>query len=368
MKNFVFLFTVLLLVLSLSPVFGTLEKGQEVPDFKGVDQYGNEITPDTYKGTNLLIYFIKNLDDPTKREIQFLKEFSKKTPNAFLNVVIITVTLQAFNDSILYLKDEQIIFPIIMDFDKTIEPLYITEQQFPTLYIIDKHKKIVFHKTGFLEPIDKFTGRFMKEIGEDISYTPAKSGKPWLGMLIIQMPDHLKEFYGIERGIYVGKVIPNSPSQTAGFQISDAIIKFDGLEVEDEGQIKDIIDTKHPEDKVSISFIRRVPSDISFVMIKNEQFSFKEIGWDIDVVPDAMEDMYLSRKGLVVKEVTKDSYIDKLGIKPFDLVVSADDMIIKEKEELQDIINKKNRGESIKLTIIRMGSETREATVILGSK
>ncbi len=359
MKKFILI--LLLFLFSVLPSMASLEKGEIAPDFKSVDQNGKDVTLENYSQTNLFIYFIKYLDEPGKREIMSMNKLKSDFPGAFLNIIIITANEECYNALTLYTKEQNINFPVILDKDKTIHGLYKIERQFPGMYLIGKNRKIIASRTGFLQPLDKFFSLSMKEIGQDLSYNPAKSGKPWLGMLIIQMPDYLKEFYGVTKGLHVGKVIPNSPAQAAGFQTGDVIIKFDGVEVEEEGQVKDMLENKHIGDEINIVFVRRKPVPIIF-SIKKEP----SMGWDIDSVPDIMKPIYSSEKGLIIKDITENSAAAKSGIKKFDLITSANKKEIEEEEDLQQIMN--TGGETINLMVIRLISESHEVKVILGSK
>jgi peroxiredoxin len=344
----------------------SLEKGETAPDFKAIDQNGKEVTLENYRQNNIFIYFIKYLDEPGTREIISMNKLKSEFPGAFLNVIIITTDEECYNALSLYTKEENINFPIILDKEKSIHALYKIERQFPDLYLIDKNKKVISCRTGFLQPLDKFLKLSMKEIGQDLSYNPAKSGKPWLGMLIIQMPDYLKEFYGVTKGLHVGKVIPDSPARAAGFQTGDVIIEFDGLEVEEEGQVKDILENKHIGDEVNIVFVRRKPVPIIFSITKKEPF--KSMGCDIETIPDIMEPIYSKEKGLIIKELNRNSQVEKSGMKKFDLIISADKKELETEEDLQKIIDNKPAGEAINLEVLRLISETQQVTVVLGSK
>ncbi|MEQ8187367.1 MAG: PDZ domain-containing protein, partial [Candidatus Eremiobacterota bacterium] len=341
----------LLFLFSFTPSMASLEKGETAPDFNTAEQNGKEITLEDYNQNNLFIYFIKYLDEPGKREIMSMNKLKSDFPGAFLNIIIITADEECYNTLSSYTKEQNINFPVILDKDKVIHGIYNIERQFPVLYLIGKNRKIISSRTGFLQPLDKFFTMSMKEIGQDLSYTPAKSGRPWLGMLIIQMPDYLKEFYGVTKGLHVGKVIPASPAQGAGFQTGDVIIKFDGTEVEEEGQIKDILENKHIGDEVNIVFVRRKPVPVIF-SIKKEP----SMGWDIDNIPDIMKPIYSAEKGLIIKDIKENSASEKAGMKKFDLILSANKKEIETEEDLQQVTDM--GGDTINLQVIRLVTES----------
>ena len=71
-------------------------------------------------------------------------------------------------------------------------------------------------------------------------------------------------------------------------------------------------------------------------------------------------------EGLYVVEVNEFSPAEKAGLKCGDLIVKADGKRIKTFEELQEIKNSKEEGDSINIEFIRDG-KTQNATITLSS-
>ena len=71
-------------------------------------------------------------------------------------------------------------------------------------------------------------------------------------------------------------------------------------------------------------------------------------------------------EGLYVVEVNEFSPAEKAGLKGGDLIVKADGKRIKTFEELQEIKNSKEEGDSINIEFIRDG-KTQNATITLSS-
>jgi S1-C subfamily serine protease len=206
----------------------------------------------------------------------------------------------------------------------------------------------------------------MKEQKIDMKYTPKESGKPWLGLLIIEIPEHLKNFYNIENGVHVGKVIPNSPAQNAGFRPGDVIIQFDGVSVKGEDEIKDIMEKKKAGDAVEVNFIRLKP--VSLALNLQVKDKFNSMGWKMDNIPDSLQELYGSQHGLIIEQISSDSPAYKLGFKPFDLIVSADQQFLDDKDDFKKLLDSKPAGSQIKLTIFRLTGETMQTKVIIGIK
>ena len=69
-------------------------------------------------------------------------------------------------------------------------------------------------------------------------------------------------------------------------------------------------------------------------------------------------------QGLYVVEVNEFSPAEKAGVKAGDLIVKVDGQRVKTFDELKEIKNSKNEGDSLKLEVIRDGkSKTMDVTL-----
>ena len=71
-------------------------------------------------------------------------------------------------------------------------------------------------------------------------------------------------------------------------------------------------------------------------------------------------------EGLYIVEVNEFSPAEKAGLKAGDLIVKADGKRVKTFEELQEVKNSKEEGDSINIEFIREG-KTQNATITLTS-
>jgi cytochrome c biogenesis protein CcmG/thiol:disulfide interchange protein DsbE len=74
----------------------------------------------------------------------------------------------------------------------------------------------------------------------------APAGKPWLGISIEQGKD----------GVLVKGVIPNTPAESAGFQVGDEILKIDGKAVKDPKDLISVVQSSGIGQSVKVELLR----------------------------------------------------------------------------------------------------------------
>ena len=107
---------------------------------------------------------------------------------------------------------------------------------------------------------------------------------------------------------------------------------------------------------------------INDVKVKIDSLSkpILNLGVSIRVIDESMAKQLNMEEGLYVVEVNEFSPAEKAGLKGGDLIVKADGKRIKTFEELQEIKNSKEEGDSINIEFIRDG-KTQNATITLSS-
>lgn len=107
---------------------------------------------------------------------------------------------------------------------------------------------------------------------------------------------------------------------------------------------------------------------INDVKVKIDSLSkpILNLGVSIRVIDESWSKKLKMEEGLYIVEVTEFSPAEKAGLKGGDLIVKADGTRIKTFEELQEIKNSKEDGDSINIEFIRDG-KTKNATITLSS-
>lgn len=112
---------------------------------------------------------------------------------------------------------------------------------------------------------------------------------------------------GTNEGIYVAKVVEDGAAADAGIEEGDVITAVDGQKVTKMAELQEILATKRPGDKVTLSYLHKKSKKTASVVLKNEQGNTK-------VVKDADLDVL----GAVIREVNESEKADldiKYGLK-----------------------------------------------------
>ncbi|MCS7165911.1 MAG: trypsin-like peptidase domain-containing protein [Candidatus Calescibacterium sp.] len=95
------------------------------------------------------------------------------------------------------------------------------------------------------------------------------SGQPFLGVRVADIPEYLKSYLGIDYGVIVVEVIPNSSAEKYGIKTNDIILEYNGEKIENANHFIDLILQTNPGQKVNMKLIRKGKIiDIQVVMGK----------------------------------------------------------------------------------------------------
>ncbi len=151
-----------------------LKKGDKAPNFKGVDQDGNTISLDNFKGQNLILYFYPkdNTTGCTNEACNFRDNYELWLEKGFR---IVGVSFDSVASHKKFIEKHQLPFPLISDTDKAIihaygawgiKKLYGREYEglLRITYIVDSEGKIkeIFKKVKTKE----HTEQILKTLNE----------------------------------------------------------------------------------------------------------------------------------------------------------------------------------------------------------
>lgn len=199
-----------------------------------------------------------------------------------------------------------------------------------------------------------------------------KIHRGWIG-LSIKPTDEISESLGLKEGVgsLVINVAKDSPAEKAGIKPGDIVLKFDGKEISNYKKLSRIVAETAVGKKVNMELMSNGKTK-NISVIVGEFNSNKE---DINAKTNNKKLMYgmnlsaLSPKnrqnynitnnieGIIVTFVDRRSTAAKHGIRVGDVIVSANQKILKTPEDLNAIIEeaKKNQRKSIMLLINRAG-------------
>ena len=90
-------------------------------------------------------------------------------------------------------------------------------------------------------------------LAKDIANTLIKGGKivrGWLGVAIQPLDDGMKKDLGIQNGVLVHQITPNSPAEKAGLKPGDVLVDIAGKPVKEVSEVQHQVSSYKPGDKV----------------------------------------------------------------------------------------------------------------------
>lgn len=150
---------------------------------------------------------------------------------------------------------------------------------------------------------------------------------------------------GTNAGVYVAEVEDNSASADAGLKTGDVITGIDGKDVTKMAELQEIINSKRPGDKATITWMRNKKTMSKTVTMKNNQGNTKVVkkagldvlGANVSPVSDKLKTQLGISYGLQVQDV-KDGAFKDGGINNGYIIINANDQPMRTIEDLQNVV------------------------------
>ncbi|HLF52731.1 trypsin-like peptidase domain-containing protein [Flavobacterium sp.] len=154
-------------------------------------------------------------------------------------------------------------------------------------------------------------------------------------------------------GFYVNKVTKNSGAEKAGLTKGDIVIKLDNQNISSYAELNGYINTKRPNDKIQVTFIRNEKTMIVPVTLtKNEFVSYEYNGLQLQDIDAADKKKYKIDFGVKIKDLNN----EKLNAYANDLmggiILSIDNAKALDVETVTRILSSKQSNESAQIEMI----------------
>lgn len=158
-------------------------------------------------------------------------------------------------------------------------------------------------------------------------------------------------------GFYVENVTKNSGAEKAGIKSGDIIKKLDNQKVNSFAELSGYINSKRPDDKVQVTFVRDGKTKVVPVtLVKKELFNTEFKGLELEDINPSDKKKYGIDYGVKIKDVTSDD------LKPYqnqlkgNIILKVDDQKATDIETISTFLNRKGEDKSISIQMInRMG-------------
>jgi len=183
---------------------------------------------------------------------------------------------------------------------------------------------------------------------QTVSSTPAlitteTSQSAYLGVEITDIDDILAENLELKgkTGVFVNKVIPNSPAEKAGLERSDVLAAFNNRDTEDVENFKELISDVEPGDTVRIVYVRDGKKRSTYAVLAQLPSIVKTANtvdddsadWGVSLAPltDEIKDMFnipVNVNGIIILSLTEGSIADQADLEVGDVIVGVNQVQI----------------------------------------
>lgn len=160
------------------------------------------------------------------------------------------------------------------------------------------------------------------------------------------------------QGFYINGITKNSGAEKSGLEKGDIIIKLDNQNVATYADLSGYINTKRPNDKVQVTFIRDGKNKVLPVILsKNEFFSTEFKGMELENINANDKKKFNLTYGVKIKSITNENlrqYEDELK---GNIILSIDNEKVNDVETVSKLLNKKEESQSVRIEMINKNGQ-----------
>lgn len=218
-----------------------------------------------------------------------------------------------------------------------------------------------------------------------------RNGRPYVGLVVLpaagplgnlprmfQMPLNpgFQAFTG--SGASVANVLPGSPAEKAGLKAGDLIEAVDGVKVDPQKPLAELIGAKKPGDAVTLSVRSdgKESRDVKVTLGTNPQkdgaawlgVEYVATGSNVQRgMPFGLGSIPSVQNGVIVNEVRKGSPADKAGMKARDIIVKIEGVPVASPDAVVAAVTHHGIGEELSFTVFRFNEDKEtELKAVLG--
>jgi len=232
---------------------------------------------------------------------------------------------------------------------------------------------------GINSQIYSRTGGFMGlsfaipiEMAVDVADQIKKTGhvsRGWLGVLIQEVNRDLAESFGMDNphGALVAKVLDNSPAESAGLQVGDVIVEFNGKKVLRSSSLPPLVGRSAVGKDADVTIIRDKSRQIVKVKIeelpttiqaastpeKDQPKKSKALGMSVFPLSKSDRKKLNLSAGVAVIDVDETGSAREAGIQKGDVITMIDNEEITSVEKFEEVAGGLKSGKSVALLVQR---------------
>ncbi|MFV8344979.1 trypsin-like peptidase domain-containing protein [Flavobacterium sp. ZB4P13] len=160
------------------------------------------------------------------------------------------------------------------------------------------------------------------------------------------------------QGFYINKVTKNSGAEKSGLGKGDVIIKLDEQSVTTFADLSRYINTKRPNDKIQVTYIRDGKTRVVPVILsKNEFFNAEFKGIELENIEAADKKKFKIDYGVKIKSITSENLKQYEAELIGNIILSIDNVKATDVETVSKLLSKKEENQTVRIEMINKNGE-----------
>ncbi|TDE29843.1 PDZ domain-containing protein [Flavobacterium ranwuense] len=160
------------------------------------------------------------------------------------------------------------------------------------------------------------------------------------------------------QGFYINKVTKNSGAEKSGLGKGDVIIKLDEQNVATFADLSKYINTKRPNDKVQVTYIRDGKTRaVPVILSKNEFFNAEFKGIELENIEAADKKKFKIDYGVRIKSITSENLKQYEEELIGNIILSIDNVKATDVETVSKLLSKKEENQTVRIEMINKNGE-----------
>jgi serine protease Do len=159
-------------------------------------------------------------------------------------------------------------------------------------------------------------------------------------------------------GVYIQNVNKNSGAEKAGLTKGDVIIKLDNQNIDTYADLSGYINTKRPNDKVQVTFLRNGQNKVvNVILSKNELFTFEFKGLGLENIDANDKKKFKIDYGVKIKSITNENLMQYESELKGNIILNINNVKATNIETVTNLLKGKDENQSVRIQMINKNGE-----------
>ena len=199
--------------------------------------------------------------------------------------------------------------------------------------------------------------------------TKGRVSRGWLGVLIQDVTRDLAETFGMPqpRGALIAQILPGSPAESAGLEVGDVILEFNGKSVPSSSALPPLVGVSSVGETSKVTVLRQGETRVIDVLIGElpeedqlvassripKQEKANQIGLVMKNLSDEEREQLGLEEGGVFVENVEEGAAERAGIRAGDVILMFDNRKVDSTEKFQEVLDGIKPGRSVAVLVQR---------------